>query len=341
MIVQRDGKRVRLFTRNGHDWSGRYPLITEAALRNKSSSFVVDGEAVLLGVDGVSDFDGLHSRKYDDEVQLYAFDVLALDGDDLRSLPLSMRKTNLARLLARRPEGIFTAPFEQGDRWVFCCAVVVIQVGQQRMAQMAFAEHHDMIKAFPADWPRINCVIRLVSAARASAGSSDHAGGPTALFDRPPPNRSICCDRGRRLCRYPLLGIAVWLDMRRSPILVVRTSACTRKRGSWWRSILQGQIEKHRKRRKCLDADKRLSCQKPGIMACRPVEHPRRNFQPTVCLRSVQGAAKNDMVSLVDSPMNANSAIKPRMMPIKNLAKNGPVGILKPRCTMARVLTYR
>jgi len=57
----------------------------------------------------------LHSRKHDDEVQLYAFDVLALDGDDLRRLPLSMRKTNLARLLARRPEGIFVAPFEQGE----------------------------------------------------------------------------------------------------------------------------------------------------------------------------------------------------------------------------------
>jgi bifunctional non-homologous end joining protein LigD len=115
IIVQREGKRVRLFTRNGHDWSGRYPLITEAALKNKSTSFVVDGEAVLLGVDGVSDFNGLHSRKYDDEVQLCAFDVLALDGDDLRSIPLSMRKTNLARLLARRPDGIFIAPFEQGE----------------------------------------------------------------------------------------------------------------------------------------------------------------------------------------------------------------------------------
>ena len=52
LIVQRDGKRVRLFTRNGHDWSGRFPLITEAALRNRNSSFVIDGEAVLLGVDG-------------------------------------------------------------------------------------------------------------------------------------------------------------------------------------------------------------------------------------------------------------------------------------------------
>jgi len=52
LIVVRDGARVRLFTRNGHDWTGRYPLIVEAALRNRQTSFVIDGEAVLLGVDG-------------------------------------------------------------------------------------------------------------------------------------------------------------------------------------------------------------------------------------------------------------------------------------------------
>jgi hypothetical protein len=50
---------------------------------------------VLLGVDGVSDFDGLHSRKFDDEVQLYAFDALMLDGDVLRQLPLSMARPTL------------------------------------------------------------------------------------------------------------------------------------------------------------------------------------------------------------------------------------------------------
>jgi hypothetical protein len=55
LIVQREGDCVRLFTRNGHDWTNRYPLIVEAALRNRSRSFVVDGEAVLLGVDGISD----------------------------------------------------------------------------------------------------------------------------------------------------------------------------------------------------------------------------------------------------------------------------------------------
>jgi bifunctional non-homologous end joining protein LigD len=115
LIVQREGKRVRLFTRNGHDWSDRFPLITEAALRNRISSFVIDGEAVLLGVDGRSDFNGLHSRKHNDEVQFYAFDVLAMQGDDLRQLPLHLRKNNLARLLARRVDGIFLSDFEQGE----------------------------------------------------------------------------------------------------------------------------------------------------------------------------------------------------------------------------------
>ena len=55
------------------------------------------------------------SYKHDHEVKLYAFDILALEGYDLRSLPLHLRKTKLARLLARRPEGIFVSDFEQGE----------------------------------------------------------------------------------------------------------------------------------------------------------------------------------------------------------------------------------
>jgi bifunctional non-homologous end joining protein LigD len=113
--VERDGGRARLLTRNGYDWTKRYPRIVESALKNRIKLFVIDGEAVILGVDGVSDFDALHSGKHNEEVQLYAFDMLAGDGDDMRALPLSMRKTNLARLLARRTEGIFAAPFEQGE----------------------------------------------------------------------------------------------------------------------------------------------------------------------------------------------------------------------------------
>jgi ATP-dependent DNA ligase len=110
--LERDSNRVRLITRNGHDWSHRFPWIVESALKNRQKHFVIDGEAVVLGVDGVPDFNALHSRKHDEEVQLYAFDVLALDGEDLRNLPLTMRKTNLAR----RSDGIFVAEFEQGEQ---------------------------------------------------------------------------------------------------------------------------------------------------------------------------------------------------------------------------------
>jgi bifunctional non-homologous end joining protein LigD len=113
--VERNGDRVRLITRNGYDWTDRYPWIVESALKNRIKQFVIDGEAVVLGVDGIPDFNALHSRQHEEEVQLYAFDIMALDGEDLRALPLSLRKTNLARLLARRPDGIFVAPFEQGE----------------------------------------------------------------------------------------------------------------------------------------------------------------------------------------------------------------------------------
>jgi ATP-dependent DNA ligase len=106
---------VRLITRGSHNWADRYPWIVEAALKNRRRQFIIDGEAVVLGVDGIADFNPLHSRRQDEEFQLCAFDILALDGEDLRSLPLSMRKTNLARLLVRRPDGIFVAPFEQGE----------------------------------------------------------------------------------------------------------------------------------------------------------------------------------------------------------------------------------
>ncbi|WP_208610749.1 hypothetical protein, partial [Bradyrhizobium shewense] len=87
---------------------------------------------------------------------------------------------------------------------------------------------------------------------------------------------------------------------------------------------------KRRKRSKCVNADKRLSCQRLRVRACRPVEHPRWNFQATIYFRSIKRAAESDIISLLDPSMNANSAIKPGMMSIKNLAKNDPVGVLEP-----------
>jgi bifunctional non-homologous end joining protein LigD len=112
--VERDGDRVRLITRGGYDWTRRFPWIAEAALRNRGKQFVIDGEAVILGVDGIADFNALHSGRQNAEVQFCAFDVLAVEGEDVRDLPLSMRKANLERLLRGRPDGIFINPFETG-----------------------------------------------------------------------------------------------------------------------------------------------------------------------------------------------------------------------------------
>jgi bifunctional non-homologous end joining protein LigD len=106
LIVRREGATVRLFTRRGYDWTDRYPAIADAAAKLKARSFTLDGEAVIAGADGVAMFDALHRRRKATDAMLYAFDLLELDGEDLRPLPLGKRKARLARLLARVSAGI-------------------------------------------------------------------------------------------------------------------------------------------------------------------------------------------------------------------------------------------
>jgi bifunctional non-homologous end joining protein LigD len=74
LIVRRDGKAVRLFTRRGHDWTERYPAIAAAAAKVRAKSFTQDGEAVVTGQDGVAVFDALHRRHKVTNAMLHAFD---------------------------------------------------------------------------------------------------------------------------------------------------------------------------------------------------------------------------------------------------------------------------
>ena len=68
--MERHGDRVKLTSRGGLDWTRRFPWIAETARKIRKTQFIIDGEAVVLGVDGISDFNALHSRKHDHEVQL-------------------------------------------------------------------------------------------------------------------------------------------------------------------------------------------------------------------------------------------------------------------------------
>ncbi|BAR62866.1 hypothetical protein NK6_9730 [Bradyrhizobium diazoefficiens] len=101
MRVERNGKTARLFTRNGHDRTTRFFWIVQAALKNREQQFVIDGGAVVHGVDGVSDFNAQHSRWHDNEVQLYAFDVLALGGEDLRQTAAESAQGNVVSHIPR------------------------------------------------------------------------------------------------------------------------------------------------------------------------------------------------------------------------------------------------
>jgi ATP-dependent DNA ligase len=106
LMIRRTPDGVRIHTRNGYDWTDRFARVVEAAGKLRATSFVIDGEGVILGQDGVSDFDRLHSRRHDGEVQLLGFDLLELDGTDLRDEPLIHRKATLASLLRRSHGGI-------------------------------------------------------------------------------------------------------------------------------------------------------------------------------------------------------------------------------------------
>jgi bifunctional non-homologous end joining protein LigD len=106
MQVRRAGDRVRLFTRRGHDWTDRYPRIVEAATALRASSFLIDGEVVVCGEDGVPSFELLRAKRRAGAAFMWAFDLIEHNGADLRSQPLEQRKAALAKLLARERDGI-------------------------------------------------------------------------------------------------------------------------------------------------------------------------------------------------------------------------------------------
>jgi hypothetical protein len=80
MIDRRDGPMVRLYSRNAYDWTVRLSAIAAAAELVKAKSFTIDGEAVVLGPDGLSLFDELRRREGARAAMLYAFDLIEHDG---------------------------------------------------------------------------------------------------------------------------------------------------------------------------------------------------------------------------------------------------------------------
>jgi bifunctional non-homologous end joining protein LigD len=94
------------FHPHGRDFTHRFSLIVDAIAGLRSRSCIIDGEAVACGADGVPSFDRIRYRRHDGSVFLYAFDLIELNGDDLRREPLEVRKTTLASVLAKATAGL-------------------------------------------------------------------------------------------------------------------------------------------------------------------------------------------------------------------------------------------
>lgn len=107
-LISVGGGDRRSYTRSGLDWTDRFPAIVAEAAGLNATSALIDGEAVVVDEAGKTVFQPLQAALKGDpgSILYYAFDLLSLDGEDLRGLPLTERKERLAALLAGGTERI-------------------------------------------------------------------------------------------------------------------------------------------------------------------------------------------------------------------------------------------
>jgi bifunctional non-homologous end joining protein LigD len=122
IIARKSDGRVRLYSRPGNDFTRSFPLIVEALAGLRSRSCIIDGEAVACDDNGVASFDLIRHHRANGSVFLYAFDLIELNGDDLRRDPLEVRKATLASVLATDPGTRFNEHIEGDGPTVFAHA---------------------------------------------------------------------------------------------------------------------------------------------------------------------------------------------------------------------------
>ncbi len=115
LMARKQAGLVHLYTRNGYDWSARYPTIVQAVGSLKVESILLDGEAVICNKKGIADFDRLHSRVHDKDALLYAFDLLELNGAEVGLQAFENRKALLAKVLRKPPHGLMLSEHTDHD----------------------------------------------------------------------------------------------------------------------------------------------------------------------------------------------------------------------------------
>ncbi|MCK1513098.1 non-homologous end-joining DNA ligase [Bradyrhizobium sp. 190] len=114
---------VRVFTRRGNDWTSRFRKIADDAWHIKAGSAIIDGEVVVPATNGATDFSVLQKelKGTSTKIVLIAFDLLYLNGRDIRKLPLFERKAELTKIIAGT-DVQFSESFEIEGREMFAHA---------------------------------------------------------------------------------------------------------------------------------------------------------------------------------------------------------------------------
>jgi bifunctional non-homologous end joining protein LigD len=92
ILARRDAAGVRLITRNGNDFTARFPLAAAAVGALPANSFLIDGEAIVTNAKGLAVFDLIRQKRHGGDAVPIAFDLIALDGEDLRPWPIEDHK---------------------------------------------------------------------------------------------------------------------------------------------------------------------------------------------------------------------------------------------------------
>jgi bifunctional non-homologous end joining protein LigD len=114
-MARRDGAGVRLITRHGNDFTNRFPLAVAAIRALPGRSFLIDGEAICTDENGLAVFELIRRAGHRDDAVLCVFDLIELNGEDLRRRPIEYRKSKLAKLVRSPHPGIILNEHYQGD----------------------------------------------------------------------------------------------------------------------------------------------------------------------------------------------------------------------------------
>jgi bifunctional non-homologous end joining protein LigD len=122
ILARKQGERVILWTRRGADYTDKLSGIAQAVRRLRADEALIDGEAVVFRPDGRSDFGALLTKRGAEQASYVAFDLLRLNGADIRQNRIEDRQTALKRLVARAESILFSEAFKAEGALVFAKA---------------------------------------------------------------------------------------------------------------------------------------------------------------------------------------------------------------------------